>query len=156
MENTFEFELSLKNYGKIMRWKKRWMILGALGLLLALIADGVFFGLSLINRWEFTAIFIAIIPVLSIAYGALWFVAVVMDGGIRIYGKCCMSFTEDGKIKVSCERRSFNNATVEVGKTLSPKGIIEHKGFYIVLGEKRDWLALPGDAPISQIKELIK
>ncbi len=138
-----------------MRWKKRWMILGALGLLLALIADGVLLGVSLINRWgAATIVFIAFIPLLSISYGALWFLTMT-DGGVRIYGKCCLSFTEDGKIKARCERTEFLNST-ELGKTLSPKGIIEHKGFYVVLGEKRDWLALPGDAPIDRIRELVK
>lgn len=155
MENTYEFDLSAKDYGRIMRWQRRW------GLLLVFILIGLEFGCGLISglayifKWPVGLYpLIGILPLSILGFFA--FLRTYQNGGAQIYGKCSLSFTEDGRLKARCERPVYTNRDAERGKTLTPKGIVEYKGFYIVLGEKGDWVALPGDAPIDQIRELIK
>ncbi|MCR5693059.1 MAG: hypothetical protein K6G74_03705 [Bacilli bacterium] len=155
MNNTYEFELSAKDYARIMRRQRRWLFLSMLAIITLEALCAVLTALSYIHKWSigFCPIF-GLIPLSVLLLFVL--MKTMRNGGAKIYGKCSLSFTEDGRIKTHCERPVYTNRDAELGKTLTPKGIIEHKGFYIVLGEKGDWLALPGDAPINQIKELIK
>lgn len=155
MNNTYEFELSAKDYGRIMRWQRRWGLLLVFALIGLEFGCGLISGLAYIYKWPVGFYpLIGIVPLSVLGFFA--FLKTIRNGGAQIYGKCCLSFTEDGKIKARCERPVFTNRDAELGKTLDPKSIIEHKGFYIVLGEKNDWLALPGDAPIEEIRKLIK
>lgn len=64
MESEFCFKISRKDFGRILRWRRRWYLLGMAALIFLLAADGVALGLTARDglRWWL----IALIPVLAL------------------------------------------------------------------------------------------
>lgn len=155
MDNTYKYELSPKDFVRIGRWQRRWLMLFFFILLALYLAVGVISAFSFVYKWPSGLYPLIGYAVLTPFVGIVAF-KVKMNGGAYIYGKCSMSITEDGRIYAECERDASLPRFSELKKTMTPKGIVEHKGFYIVLGEKGDWLILPGDAPIEEIRKIIK
>lgn len=155
MDNTYKYELSSKDFVRIGRWQRRWLMLFFSILIALYLAVGLISAFSFVYKWPSGLYPLIGYAVLTPFVGIVAF-KVKMNGGAYIYGKCSMSITEDGRIYAECERDAYPPRFSELKKTMTPKGIVEHKGFYIVLGERGDWLILPGDAPIEEIRKIIK
>lgn len=155
MDNTYKYELSSKDFVRIGHWQRRWLMLLFYIIVALDLAVGVISAFSFVYQWP-SGLYPAIGFAILAPFVVIVAVKLRMSGGAFIYGKCSMSITEDRRIKAECERIVYWNRDRELKKTMTPKGIVGHNGFYIVLGEKDDWLILPGDAPIDQIRKLIK
>lgn len=148
MKSEFSFKIPRKDFGRILRWRRRRYLLGRAALILLLAADGVTLGLTARDGLKWWLI--ALIPVLALGCGAVWFFGFT-DGGAQIYGDCKAVFYEDGSLTVSCKRESGFSLVDRMGfeKTMKIRRVARKGGYWIVQGEHRKWAAIPAEIPIS-------
>ncbi len=156
MDQEFDFFLTSKDLGKVLRHERRFYYLIWMIILALLIADGIALGLTIKN--EINWLYIAAIPVLSLCYGAVGFLCFT-NGGIQIYKQCHASFKRDNIVELSCEREiglRFDMAKYKPGlkKTMSVTKIKEYKGYWVIYEKKRQWAVLPKDIPLNELIHL--
>ena len=148
MKQEYEFQLPRKDFGRILRKQRKWYVLGMIVILLLLALDGIALGLTIRNGviWWL----IALIPVLALADGVVWFFAFT-DGGVQVFGDCKASFDEKGMLTLSCKRQSSFSLADRMGfeKTMNIKRVVRDGNYWVVYGDHRLWAVLPTDIPLS-------
>ncbi len=147
-EKECEFFLPKKEFSKILFYQRRWYLLASLIILILLIVDGVLLGLSLLTEINF--LYVYPIPFLAIAEGIIYFFAIT-DGGVQIFNKCKLVDNGNGSLTLSCLRPGTFSGGEEAGfsKTIRVKSIKEKGEYWIILGEKRQWAAVPKSIPVT-------
>lgn len=146
----FDFILSKKDFGKIVRFQRRYYLLSMLAVLALLIADGILLGLTL--RQGINWLYIWPIPILAITYGLLWFFCYT-NGGVQIYNKCSLSFNENSTLTLSCTRKvsAFLQSEACFSKTMMVSRIKEKGDYWIISDNKRQWAAVPKTIPLKEM-----
>lgn len=149
-EREFDFFLSRKDFGRILRRERVWYLLPQIVILLLLSADGIALGLTIREGapwWLFAAI-----PVLATINATIWFFGFT-SGGAQIFKRCHASFKEDGTLALSCVRESgFTfQGTTGFEKTMRVKRITERNGYWVVYGDRRQWGVLPKEIPVKEL-----
>ena len=154
MENKeFEFFLPRKDFGKILRYERRYYFLSILFILALLTADGILLGLT--SRQGINWFYVIPIPFFSIAYGLIWFFGFTY-GGVQIFKHCQLVFHEDGTLTLSCKRETLASYPGEVSfsKTMKPIKLKEKNGYWIVFDNKRQWAVIPKSIPLKEMMNL--
>lgn len=144
----FNFYLPRKDFGKILRYERRYYLLSILFILLLLTADGILLGLT--SRQGINWCYVIPIPFLSMVYGLIWFFGFT-NGGIQIFKQCHLVFNEDGTLTLTCKRETLASYPGEVtfGKTMKPTKLKEKNGYWIVFDNKRQWAVIPKSIPLK-------
>ncbi|MCI1244433.1 MAG: hypothetical protein LKG11_00515 [Bacilli bacterium] len=150
MDVLYRYSLSKQDFGRIMRQKKRWGILGFIAVDLALIIDGVLAGL-VENQSARIAFLVAVVPLAALA-GIAWYLTFT-DGGVHIYGECTANLKREGTLEVQCTRSDSKRSgqTVALRKVMKPRRIERFGDFSIVFGEKRQWVIVPESDLLREI-----
>lgn len=149
----YDFYLPAKDYGKILRYERRYYLLCLLFLLLLLSADGILLGLT--SRQGVNWTYVIPIPVLSITYSVIWLLCST-NGGIQIFKQCHLTFNEDGTLTLTCKRedRAFCSEEVIYGKTMKPTQLKEKNGYWVIYDNKRQWAVIPKSIPLKGMLNL--
>lgn len=149
----FEFYLPRKDFGKILRYERRYYLLSSLFILALLTADGILLGLT--SRQGINWYYVIPIPFLSIAYALVWFFSFT-NGGVQIFKQCHLVFNDDGTLTLTCKRETLASYPAEVsfGKTMKPIKLREKNGYWIVFDNKRQWAVIPKSIPLQRMMNL--
>lgn len=144
----FDFYITRKDFGKILRKQRKYYVIGQLTIILLLIIDGILFGLSLTN--EINWIYVYLIPCLAIIEGLIFFFGIT-NGGVQIFEQCHMIYLGNNTIELSCRRKSFNSFKNEIyfKKTMVVSKIKESNDYWIVFDDKRQWAIIPKEITIK-------
>ena len=82
MDNTYEFELSEKDYAKIMRWQRRWLSFAVFGIIGLEFLFAIISALAYIYKWPVGFYpLIALVPLTAL--GAFACFKAIVNGGAK-------------------------------------------------------------------------
>ena len=158
MDNEFEYYLDQKTFGRIMRWRMKWYLIGMA--LAFLIEIGFTIPLSLLASHDPSALvwLIVVIAVCSPVVGFLYFKA-IMIGHHRYYGHGKIIYNEYGSVTYKGDCVAWNprlgGESATIIKSFRPEKIIEHNGHWLFIINRSEYIAVPKTVSIEPIKSLL-